>query len=138
VKNKDKIEQDDVPGGLTHNPFASLRPTGAPEVGSQGASPREVVPAEPAAGRPAAPTGSSVGRLVVQREKKGRGGKTVTRIIDCGQLPVEIEQLARQLKRALGCGASVDGADILLQGALTDRAAEWLGKQYGVAVTIGN
>ena len=28
---KPRIEQDDAPGGLTHNPFAALRPGGAAE-----------------------------------------------------------------------------------------------------------
>jgi translation initiation factor 1 (eIF-1/SUI1) len=134
VKNKPRIEQDDAPGGLTHNPFASLKPGGGG--GAAGSKP-------PASKAPEVSTsdafgGASAGRLVVQREKKGRAGKTVTRVIDCSQLPIEIEQLARQMKRALGCGASVDGADILLQGTLTERAAVWLRKQFGVDVTIGN
>ncbi len=64
------------------------------------------------------------GKLVVQREKKGRAGKTVTRIAG---LPKErIDVLAKQLKSALGCGATREGDDLLLLGSLVDRAVQWL------------
>jgi translation initiation factor 1 len=118
---KPRPPQDDRPGGLTHNPFAALRPEGRSE--------------SPAAPSPEPPRS---GRLVVRREKKGRGGKTVTRVSGLELGEVELEQLAREMKRALGCGATVEEADILLQGALTERAAKWLRERTGAAVTIGN
>ena len=149
---KPRIQQDDAPGGLTHNPFAALRAkgpveaagkasgttgdrddAGGPGDGSRG----EVGPAGAAASGPAGRTAGS-GKVVVQREKKGRGGKTVTRLSGCGHLGQDPGELAKAMKRALGCGASVDGGDVLLQGALTERAAAWIRKQYGIDVTIGN
>jgi translation initiation factor 1 (eIF-1/SUI1) len=42
------------------------------------------------------------------------------------------------MKRALGCGASVEERDVLLQGALTERAAQWLRARGWSDVSIGN
>ena len=117
---------DDRPGGLTHNPFAALRPDGQP------APPP--VDDTPAPGDDPAPTG----RIVVRREKKGRGGKTVTRITGLDLAPPALDALKRQLKKALGAGASIDGTDLLLQGDLTSRAASWLESELDRRVTIGN
>lgn len=116
-------DHDDLPQGLTHNPFAALRPDGAP-------APKAEEPSEDAS------SGSPEGRLVVRREKKGRGGKTVTRISGMGD--VDLTELARELKRALGCGATVEEGDVLVQGAQVERAATWLEARFGCAVVRGN
>lgn len=65
------------------------------------------------------------GRAVLSRETKGRGGKTVTRISFRNGTPGDIAALAKTLRGALGCGGTVDGGDILLQGDQIQRAAEW-------------
>ena len=123
AKKKDKrIVQDDAPGGLTHNPFAALRPSGTP------AEPVDEARDASDEGPSAANDGRE--RIVVRREKKGRAGKTVTRVSGL--------ELARELKRALGCGASVEDGDVILQGSLTERAAEWLERERGAKVRIGN
>ncbi|MDE5843486.1 MAG: translation initiation factor [Muribaculaceae bacterium] len=64
-------------------------------------------------------------------EKKGRGGKQAT-ILE-GFYPAmseeEIEEIGRKLKQRLGCGGSVRGGEILLQGDVRAQArallAEW-------------
>ncbi len=76
------------------------------------------------------------GKLVVQREKKGRGGKTVTRIR--GLAPASLDTLATQMKKALGCGATIEGGDLLLLGSLVERAAAWLRAQGAERVVEGN
>ena len=124
-----KSPKDDLPKGLTHNPFAVLRPDGKP------APPGKPEKAETPTDEPPA---SSANQVVVRREKKGRGGKTVTRVSGLELKSTDLTSLARDLKKGLGCGASVDGEDILLQGALTERAAAWLEARRGVRVTIGN
>lgn len=75
--------------------------------------------------------GSTVVRL--RLERRGRGGRTVTRLEG---LPAgELEALGRELRRSLGVGASPDGDDLLLQGDLRERAATWLaGRGFGVHV----
>lgn len=99
---------------LAHHPFAALAGMRAPAGPAPVEAPVEEAPASP----------RFPGKLVVRREKKGRGGKTVTRIQ--GLPASEREAIASQLKRALGCGATVEGDDVVLLGALVDRAADWL------------
>ncbi|MDE6811733.1 MAG: translation initiation factor [Muribaculaceae bacterium] len=57
-------------------------------------------------------------------EKKGRAGKQAT--ILTGFSPAmndsEIEDLGRKLKQRLGCGGSVRGGEILLQGDVRQQA----------------
>lgn len=66
---------------------------------------------------PAAPDRPrQTGRLDIVFETKGRAGKSAT--IVCGfTLPDEdVAAIAADLKRALGCGGSARGGEILLQG----------------------
>ena len=120
---------------LRHRPLAGLAalrsglPDG-PAAESDDTPPEEATP-------PA--DDSSLGaKLVVQRERKKRRGKTVTRIRG---LEVEDETragLAKELAKALGCGASVEDGDIVLQGDQTERAADWLERKKGARVVRGN
>lgn len=118
-------------GGLTHNPFAALRPDGKPA-----ASPE--LPQSPQSPGSTGPGDAPAARMVVRREKKGRAGKTVTRVSGLDVEGNPLAELAREMKRALGCGATIEDGDVLLQGALTERAAGWLEKRFGAAVRIGN
>ena len=65
------------------------------------------------------------GRLVLRREKKDRGGKTVVIISGFRELPqynaAAVADLARKLRGKLGCGGSFDRHEIMLQG---DRPAD--------------
>ena len=125
-----KKPQDDAPGGLTHNPFRSLRTAGESSPATDPTVPDQAEVAQGDAHRS--------GKVLVRREKKGRGGKTVTRVSGLGLDEHELAHLARGIKRALGCGASVEGGDVLLQGAQTERAADWLRAALGRQVTLGN
>jgi translation initiation factor 1 len=73
------------------------------------------------------------GRLVQARETKHRGGKAVVIVRGFGQLPgwdeAAIEQLAKELKRALGCGGTVEEQEIVVQGDRPAQVAEWLRAQ---------
>lgn len=71
-------------------------------------------PAPPAASAPAKPRGPA--RAVVRYERKGRGGKEVTLVEKLDLGAAELETWCRDLKRALGCGGSVDRGAILLAG----------------------
>lgn len=59
-------------------------------------------------------------------EKKGRGGKAVTVVYDLPPDPAALEDLARDLKRALGTGGSVVEGTVELQGDRRDRLREIL------------
>jgi translation initiation factor 1 len=99
------------------NPFASLNPEAFPESSepdpgaSKATSPR---PVAPRAARP---------RIVLRREKARRGGKTV--VVASGfptHLSVqELEALCKKARKALGCGGTLGGREIELQGDNPDR-----------------
>ncbi len=62
----------------------------------------------------------------IRREKKGRGGKTVTVIYDLQLTPDDLKTLAKQLKRICGTGGTVKEGMIEIQGDHRDRIAEYL------------
>jgi translation initiation factor 1 len=139
VAKKDKTRS--APAGtsaLTHNPFASLLGTRAPEP-APAPEPTETAPAPPAT-KPASPapaqtrvdkpTGKTRGRLVLRRETKHRGGKAVIVITGFAQLrdfdDAATEALAKKLKQQLGCGGTVEAGEIVLQGDRAAKVAELL------------
>jgi len=88
------------------SPFAGLQLDGLPEG-----------PAEPLVPeKPAPPT--RFGRVVLRREKAQRGGKTVVVVHDFEPqiTAAHIDQLAREARQACGCGGTVRGREIELQG----------------------
>ena len=85
---------------------------------------------------PGVRSATSGGKIVVRRETKGRKGKTVTRI--SGLHEEELPALGKALKVALGCGASVEGGDLVLLGSLVERAATWLEKSGAKRVVRSN
>lgn len=75
-------------------------------------------PGEPPRPPPAASPVRSAGpaRAVVRYERKGRGGKEATLVEKLALASAELESWCRELKRALGCGGTVEGAAIVLAG----------------------
>ena len=98
---------------------------------------------EPAAAPPAIvadgqPDLSHSGKLVLRRERKGHGGKTVTAIDAPPLSPSQLEAVARHLRKALGCGARVDQGRVIVQGDLIDPVERWLKAQGARQVVRGN
>ena len=143
---KKKVEVSRPVPPLQHNPFAMLgevdalknlpKPEPEPvktaskaklEAGDGSFGPAQDRPRPPLqtakAPKPVIPRNSR-GRLVLRREKKDRGGKTVVVVSGFAELPganaVMVADLAKELKGKLGCGGSFDRHEIVLQG---DRAA---------------
>jgi translation initiation factor 1 len=75
---------------------------------------------------------------VVRRERKQRGGKTVTRVARLELGAEELKLLARAMAKGLGCGAKVEGEDIIVQGDQVERAARWLERRGARRVVRGN
>jgi translation initiation factor 1 len=121
---------------LSSNPFAAL-------AGSETPAPEEV--SEPEATAPkdqASKDNSSIDpmgdKLVVRKEKKGHGGKTVTIIDGLDLGGDELEELARELRQAMGCGGRTRDSQVLVSGERQEQVAAWLRERGAARVIIGN
>lgn len=75
-------------------------------------------------------------RAVVRLERKGRRGKEATRIEKLGLDAAELAVWCRDLKKALGCGGTVEDADLLLQGDVRERVSPLLSARGVRKVTV--
>ena len=71
--------------------------------------------------QPAQPTRKSDGIVRVKRDRKGRGGKTVTVIDGVMGSEAELTTLAQQLKKLCGSGGTVKYGNIEIQGDHCDK-----------------
>ncbi|MCP5321798.1 MAG: translation initiation factor [Pseudomonadales bacterium] len=78
------------------------------------------------------------GRIVVTRERKGRGGKIVTRVCGIDLDGDALEALAREMRQALGTGGAVEGDAIVLHGEQSARVTGWLAARGATRVVKGN
>lgn len=119
-------------GGLKHNPFAALRPQSSISAES---TPAPVL-------RDAAPDvrcpSISSERIVVRRERKGRGGKGVTIAEGAGLTANDLPEVAREAARALGTGARVEKGALVVQGEQSERLIAWLVSRGFKSVVRGN
>ena len=127
MSRKPKIPTDGAPP-LSSNPFASLK-------GALGDLPPGEQRAEPEA---RVPTEKRQGKIVLRREKKGRGGKTATVIEGLALAHDALEDLAQELRRSLGCGAHVEDATIVVSGAQAERIRDLLATRGATRIVIGN
>ena len=74
---------------------------------------------------PPVPSGAAT-RVRVGREVAGRGGKAVSVIVGLPLSPVQLEALARELKKLCGAGGAVRDGRIEIQGEHRDRLVEAL------------
>ena len=73
--------------------------------------------------------GPKPGRVVLRREKAGRGGKTVTVVKGLALDAVALAALGKQLRSACGSGGTVKDGVIEVQGDHCDLVLDVLGKQ---------
>jgi translation initiation factor 1 len=101
---------------------------------------RDTLPAGPAPAAPptaaAKPVPRPPARAVVRLEKKGRRGKEATLIEKLELPPAELEVWCREAKAAMGCGGTVEGSAIVLQGDLRQRLEPWLTARGVRKVTV--
>ena len=123
---------------LTNNPFAGLGGL-REEVSGEAESPSPDAPPTPSS-TPAERVGSAAltGKLVVRKEKKGRRGKGVTVIEGVQGRPEAREALLARMRKALGCGGSIEGSNLVLSGAQVGRVATWLRDEGARRVVEGN
>ncbi len=61
------------------------------------------------------------GVVRIQRDKKGRGGKTATTITGLPGSDADLDALLKSLKQHCGTGGTRDGRTLVLQGDMRDR-----------------
>ncbi len=92
--------------------------------------------------RPAAPETPRApdpfaGKIVLSISRKGRGGRTVTIVSGIRGGEAILDELCRELKKALGCGASVEGETIVVSGDIIDRTRSWLEEKGAKRLIVG-
>ena len=110
-----------------HNPFESLA-----HLRGEKSNP----PGEPEPLPVAAPSGRTIARAVVRIERAGRKGKEVTVVERLDLSIAERDEWLKALKAALGCGGSVEGDSLVLQGDHRKRLAPLLSKRGVKKVTV--
>lgn len=106
---------------LFNNPFAKLGATvsGLPP----GPVPSAISTSEK---KTLASSSGAPSRAVVRYERKGHGGKEMTRVEQLGLSSAELARWLKEAKQSLGCGGVVAGETLLLQGDQRDRLRLWL------------
>jgi len=92
----------------------------------------------PTPASPAALDLARCGKVVLRRERKGRGGKTVTVVAGLGLPARGLDDVARELRRALGCGATVEDDAVVLHGDLAARVQPWLAAHGARRIVVGS
>jgi len=78
------------------------------------------------------------GKLVIARDARGRGGKTVTCVRGIEAAPALLEALAKELRHELGTGVRVEQGVLIVQGALSVRVAACLEQRGAARIVLGN
>lgn len=81
---------------------------------------------------------AGLSKITLHRQSAGKGGKTVTVLTCSGENVPDPEKLAREMRRALGCGSHVEGGKVILQGDIQERARAWLIEKGAKRVVLGN
>lgn len=129
-KGSKRIEVQDE---LNHNPFAAA--FGDLGQAAPSSTPTTADDQAPTSSEPSYRFGAKV---VLRREKKGRGGKTVTRIEGIDGPPEGLEALARTLSKALGARAFIEDGQLLISGDQCQSAAKWLTQAGAGKIVFGN
>jgi translation initiation factor 1 len=67
---------------------------------------------------------SRIERVILRKERKGHGGKTVTIIEIRPPERTDLKEMAKTLKNGLGCGGKVEADLIVLQGDIVKRVSD--------------
>lgn len=99
-----------------------------------------LAPGEDAAQDTSAPDARAplAAKIVVRRERKGRGGKTATLIEGVALQGTALDAFAREMRQSLGTGGGVEGAAIVLAGDQVERAMAWLRAKGATRLVAGN
>lgn len=102
----------------------------------RGALPQGTAHAPPEA--PAQSAAALSGKIVVRREKKGRGGKTATLVEGVALQGAALEAFGREMRQSLGTGGSIEDNAIMISGDQVERAMAWLRARGATRLIAGN
>jgi translation initiation factor 1 len=108
------------------SPFAALKDT----LGPLPPGPPAVVPSPE-------PTPKGPPRAVVRLEKKGRRGKEVTVVEQLDLRASELEKWLSDFKHKLGCGGTLEGRALVLQGDSRERVRALLEARGVRKISVG-
>jgi len=134
LSRKKNPEIDTTGGGFGGTLGDLLRARGLAPTG-----PAAPEPSPPPAADPGADLGASLATCSarITHSRRERGGKTVTLIDGLGGLGPALPDLLRDLRRALGCGGTLEAEQVVLQGDVRERARDFLVERGARAVRIG-
>ena len=132
-KHAHRIDVSTPAPALKQSPFAALSQlsSAVPTSSAPAASPSPDAGSVPKTATSAAAP-KSAGRLILRRETKGRGGKTVVIVSGFATLrdrsDALLHDVEKRLKARLGCGGAVDldTREVLIQGDRPDAVADVL------------
>ena len=98
---------------------------------------RDALPAQERRETAAAASPKPPARAVVRYERKGRGGKEATVIEQLALSTRERAEWLLGLKQALGCGGTLEGEALVLQGDQRARVRPWLEARGVGRISVG-
>jgi translation initiation factor 1 len=75
-------------------------------------------------------------KLSVRRERKGRGGKTVTVVSGISGSSAALAELLRDWKKRLGRGARLEDGQVVVQGDCVEKLREFLAARGAKRVSV--
>lgn len=81
---------------------------------------------------------SKLSKVSLQRRTAGCGGKTVTFVTIPKDAAIDLEALAKEMRKGLGCGSKVEKGGIFLQGDIVERVEDWFLKRGVKKIIKGN
>ncbi|MDO5115767.1 MAG: hypothetical protein Q4D58_06685 [Synergistaceae bacterium] len=78
---------------------------------------------------------AKISKVSLRRERAGRGGRTVTIVTLPRDYRGDLTALAKELRKALGCGSAIEDEKIVLQGDIMERVEGWFAKKGVTRVT---
>jgi len=120
----------------THAPTSEREAFNAPFAGL--GSLRDSLPAGEERPRPTASAPErGPSRAVVRYERKGRGGKEATLVEQLALSPHQRAEWLLAMKQALGCGGTLEGEALVLQGDQRARVRAWLEARGVRRISVG-
>ena len=123
------------PLGISLGALLGAEKTAEPAVSDAADSGTETKKASPPPAREKPQSETKISKVSLRRERAGRGGKTVTIVMLPQDYRGDTAALAKDLRKALGCGSAMEEGKIVLQGDIMERVEAWFLKKGAAKVT---